>query len=86
MAGVDDNVAIIGDWVPPSPSPRSFFSAMLGEDIGSRPVVPEPPSSNRSEGLFLGRPPDPMLSGNTRVNNNGTQHGSLSIDRLTKFG
>ncbi|KAF2325662.1 hypothetical protein GH714_032385 [Hevea brasiliensis] len=29
MAGIDDNVAIIGDWVPPSPSPRAFFSAIL---------------------------------------------------------
>lgn len=82
MAGIDDNVAIIGDWVPPSPSPRTFFSAMLGEDIGSRPLVSEPPSSNRSEGLFLGRPPDQMVSGNRAVNNNG----SFSSDKLTEFG
>lgn len=86
MAGIDDNVAIIGDWVPPSPSPRTFFSAMLGEDIGSRPLVSEPPSSNRSEGLFLGRPPDQMVSGNRAVNNNGTLQGCLSSDKLTEFG
>ena len=43
-------------------------------------------SPNRSEGLFVGRPLDPMVLGYSYVNNNGTQHGSLSIDRLTKFG
>lgn len=52
MAGVDDNVVIIGDWVPPSPSPRTFLSAMLGDDIGSRSVS-EPPSTNKTENIFL---------------------------------
>jgi hypothetical protein len=78
MAGIDDNAAIIGDWVPPTPNTRSFFSAMLGDDIGSRPLS-EPPSSNTTEDLFLG-PPQPMMSGN----NNGTQSG-LSLDKFTDF-
>ncbi|KAJ0044575.1 hypothetical protein Pint_03602 [Pistacia integerrima] len=60
MAGIDDNIAVIGDWVPPSPSTRAFFSAMLGDDIGSR----EPPSETRAEGLFLGSQ-EKMTSGNT---------------------
>ncbi|KAK9072212.1 hypothetical protein SSX86_008644 [Deinandra increscens subsp. villosa] len=38
MGGFDDHVGISGDWMAPSPSPRSFFSAMLGE-AGSGPVV-----------------------------------------------
>ncbi|XP_059442618.1 probable WRKY transcription factor 2 [Corylus avellana] len=75
MAGIDDNAAIIGDWVPPTPNTRSFFSAMLGDDIGSRPLS-EPPSSNTTEDLFLG-PPQPIMSGN----NNGTQ-SSLSLDKF----
>ncbi|KAG8365211.1 hypothetical protein BUALT_Bualt18G0080800 [Buddleja alternifolia] len=35
MGGYDDNVAIMGDWMPPSPSPRSFFSSMNGDDSTS---------------------------------------------------
>ncbi|KAF4347601.1 hypothetical protein F8388_024395 [Cannabis sativa] len=50
MAGLDDNVAIIGDWVPPSPSSRAFFSAMLGEDIGSRQFSGT--THNKTEDLF----------------------------------
>lgn len=33
MNGFDDNVATVGDWMPPSPSPRTFFSSMLGDDV-----------------------------------------------------
>ncbi|CAN4103844.1 unnamed protein product [Withania somnifera] len=36
MGGFDDHVAIMGDWMPPSPSPRTFFSSLLGDDVGSR--------------------------------------------------
>lgn len=32
MGEFDDNVAIVGDWMPPSPSPRTFFSSMIGDD------------------------------------------------------
>ncbi|KAL4592727.1 hypothetical protein LXL04_005730 [Taraxacum kok-saghyz] len=38
MGGFDDHGGIIGDWMPPSPSPRSLFASMLGEDPGSRSV------------------------------------------------
>lgn len=56
MAGLDENVAIIGDWVPPSPSPRALFSAVLGgDDISS-----SKPLSNKSEDLFLGGPRKPF--------------------------
>ncbi|XP_044508836.1 probable WRKY transcription factor 2 isoform X2 [Mangifera indica] len=60
---------LIGDWVPPSPSTRAFFSAMLGDDIGSR----EPPSETRAKGLFLGSQ-EKMKSGYTDKKN-GMQAG-----------
>ncbi|CBI39865.3 unnamed protein product, partial [Vitis vinifera] len=53
MAGIDDHVAIIGDWVPPSPSPRMFFSMMLGDDVDSR-ATSEPTNENRNEAGDLG--------------------------------
>ncbi|XVF03509.1 hypothetical protein REPUB_Repub05bG0001000 [Reevesia pubescens] len=52
MTGIDDNVAIIGDWIPPTPSPRTFFTSMLGDDISSKPVS-ETHVENKNEGLFL---------------------------------
>ncbi|XP_077237456.1 WRKY DNA-binding protein 2 [Tasmannia lanceolata] len=36
MAGIDENIGLIGDWVPPNPSPRTFFSSLLGDDFSSR--------------------------------------------------
>ncbi|KAF5479150.1 hypothetical protein F2P56_005646 [Juglans regia] len=79
MAGMDDNVVIIGDWVPPSPSPRTFLSALLGDDIGSRSVS-EPPSSNRTEEIFLG-----SSESNTNVKNNGAKDG-VSGEKFTDLG
>lgn len=49
---MDDHVAIIGDWVPPSPTTRAFFSSMLGDDHnGSRSMLE--PEDNRNDGFFL---------------------------------
>lgn len=53
MAGIDDNVALAGDWGAPSPSPRTFFSRMLGEDNVARSIS-EPPGSGETGDLFLG--------------------------------
>ncbi|XP_052208232.1 probable WRKY transcription factor 2 isoform X2 [Diospyros lotus] len=47
----DDHVATAGDWMTPSPSPRAFFSAVLGDDIGSRSIL-EPPVGNKTRALF----------------------------------
>ncbi|KAJ0547929.1 putative transcription factor WRKY family [Helianthus annuus] len=61
MGGFDDHVGVIGDWMAPSPSPRSFFSAMLRE-AGSGPVAesepePEPPKDdNRADGFTFHGP------------------------------
>ncbi|XP_039038340.1 probable WRKY transcription factor 2 [Hibiscus syriacus] len=49
MAGIDDNVSIIGDWIPPTLSPRTYFTAMLGDDAAS-----EAPAENKTVGLFFG--------------------------------
>ncbi|KAL8243311.1 hypothetical protein R6Q59_009569 [Mikania micrantha] len=56
MGGFDDHVGIVGDWMAPSPSPspRSFFLAMLGE-AGSGPVA-EPPKDNSSSGFTFHGP------------------------------
>ncbi|KAJ6422922.1 hypothetical protein OIU84_023959 [Salix udensis] len=78
MAGIDDNVAIIGDWVPPSPSPRAFFSAMLGDDINSRTIT-EPPGENRNEGLLLGQP-EQMTTGNAEKMDGARTSGAQLIE------
>ncbi|KAL1085212.1 hypothetical protein V6Z11_D08G035100 [Gossypium hirsutum] len=59
MAGIDDNISIIGDWIPPTQSPRTFFTVMLGDDSGSKQVS-KAPLENKSEGLFLGENSDKM--------------------------
>ncbi|CAK7323905.1 unnamed protein product [Dovyalis caffra] len=82
MAGIDDSVAIIGDWVPPSPSPRAFFSAMLGDNINSR-TSPEPLGDNRNEGLFLG-PPVQTTTGNAEKKD-GAQNSSAQLTELGSF-
>lgn len=53
MSGMDDNVAIISEWVPPSPSPKSFFSALLGDENGLK-SIPEPLAQKETEGFLLG--------------------------------
>lgn len=82
MAGIDDNVAIIGDWLPPSPSPRTFFSAMLGDNIGSRPVL-EPTSCKKTEELFLG-PQGQTVSGDT--NKKDVVQATDSWNQLAEVG
>ncbi|XP_011000390.1 PREDICTED: probable WRKY transcription factor 2 isoform X2 [Populus euphratica] len=82
MAGIDDNVAIIGDWVPPSPSPRAFFSAMLGDDINSR-IIPESPGEKRNEGLYLGQP-EQMTTGNSEKKD-GAQTSGVQLTELGTF-
>ncbi|KAK9268880.1 hypothetical protein L1049_000645 [Liquidambar formosana] len=64
MTGMDDHVAIIGEWLPPSPSPRAFFSSLLRDENGSRSIS-EP--ENRNEGLSLGSRQQ-MVSGNANEN------------------
>ncbi|XP_023736797.1 probable WRKY transcription factor 2 [Lactuca sativa] len=61
MGGFDDHGGIIGDWMPPSPSPRSFFAAMLGDDPGSR-SVPDPPKHDTNNDTGFTFPgPNPQI-------------------------
>ncbi|XP_023736030.2 probable WRKY transcription factor 2 [Lactuca sativa] len=61
MGGFDDHGGIIGDWRPPSPSPRSFFAAMLGDDPGSR-SVPDPPKNDTNNDTGFTFPgPNPQI-------------------------
>ncbi|KAI3456732.1 hypothetical protein Pfo_013395 [Paulownia fortunei] len=62
MGGFDDHVAIMGDWMPPSPSPRAFFSSMMSDDVAARSVV-NSDSENRSGPPFPG-PEEHGASGN----------------------
>ncbi|KAL8469531.1 hypothetical protein ACS0TY_032396 [Phlomoides rotata] len=39
MGGFDDHVATMGDWTFPSPSPRTFFSSMINDDVSSQLVM-----------------------------------------------
>lgn len=79
MSGTDDNVAVIGDWVPPNPSPRTFFSAMLGDDISLR----EPASENTADGLFLATQEQMTLRNNDKKE---VAQAGVSTDQLAGLG
>ncbi|WVZ01440.1 hypothetical protein V8G54_027509 [Vigna mungo] len=61
MAGIDDNVALSGDWGLTSPSPRTFFSRMLEEENVTRSVS-EHSGSGRT-GEFFSGPHEPSETG-----------------------
>ncbi|KAI4389684.1 hypothetical protein MLD38_001885 [Melastoma candidum] len=82
---MDDNVAVIGDWVPPSLTPMTFFSAMLSDDIGMKPQ--ENQKSNRpssSDGMNF-----PAVGHmETRPGNTGYDYsteGSLSTEPRSNY-
>ncbi|KAJ8621144.1 hypothetical protein MRB53_029673 [Persea americana] len=54
MAGTDHNVDVIGDWAPSNPSPRTLFSTLLADDVGSRSFSNLPPEENGSKGVLRG--------------------------------
>lgn len=52
MGVFDDNVAIIGDWVPPpSPGTRALLSGLLGDEFSTR-LTSKPSIDNKSGGIF----------------------------------
>ncbi|PIN21067.1 hypothetical protein CDL12_06244 [Handroanthus impetiginosus] len=51
MSGLDDHVAIMGDWMPPSPGPRTFFSSVISDDAAARPFA-DSGSENKSGSFF----------------------------------
>ncbi|KAD5507591.1 hypothetical protein R6Q59_031612 [Mikania micrantha] len=72
MGGFDDHVGLGGNWMAPSPSPRSFFSAMLGEASLSR--VAEPPKDDNPATGFTFQKPD---------NQFGSQNGAFGEPKAT---
>lgn len=67
MGEFDDQVAIMGDWMFPSPSPRTFFSSMMNNDVSSQPVT-ESGSGNTSIPPF-------SRSEQEDINRNGDKEG-----------
>ncbi|KAL3614859.1 WRKY transcription factor [Castilleja foliolosa] len=54
MGGFDDHVALMGDWMPPSPSSRAFFSSMTNDDAVVR-SFPDSLSENKTGRYFEGK-------------------------------
>lgn len=38
MAGMDDNVPVVDDWIPPNLSPRTIFSDFIAKEYGSKHI------------------------------------------------
>ncbi|XP_059666621.1 probable WRKY transcription factor 2 [Cornus florida] len=81
MSGFDDHGAIIGDWAP-SPSPRTFFSSMLGDDIGARSIS-EPHMENKNATFFPGFD-EQIVSG--KADEKDELRADVDGDHLTKLG
>ncbi|KAJ8542779.1 hypothetical protein K7X08_005302 [Anisodus acutangulus] len=79
MGGFDDHVAIMGDWMPPSPSPRTFFSSLLGDDVGSRSIF-EGANETKHGNLASGH----EHVGNSDVND-GAHAGATSEQQTVKL-
>lgn len=82
MAGMDDHVAVIGDWVPPTPSPRTLFSTALGEDFGSKSFSKPPSAENGNAGLYLGHGEPIFPSNHDRKD---AAQNEFSSDQFTKI-
>ncbi|KAK4751552.1 hypothetical protein SAY87_005034 [Trapa incisa] len=81
IRGMDDNAAIMGDWMPPSPSPRSFFSAIMGDDSDSRSI----PGSlqNEAQVSFL---KDESGTGNTHIKDCTSPDHLMELDQFSDLG
>ncbi|KAK4420602.1 putative WRKY transcription factor 2 [Sesamum alatum] len=66
MGGFDNHVAVMGDWMPPSPSPRAFFTSMIADDVVARAIA-DSSVENKSCPQFLG-PEGHSASGNADRN------------------
>ncbi|KAL3503703.1 hypothetical protein ACH5RR_038152 [Cinchona calisaya] len=81
MGGFDDHIAIMGDWMPPSPSPRALFSSMLDEDVSLRSGA-EPTNEDKAGFSFPG--PVEHNASNSYDQNDGSQAGAAA-DEMGKF-
>ncbi|XP_050237779.1 probable WRKY transcription factor 2 [Mercurialis annua] len=82
MSGIDDNVAIIGDWVPPRSNQRTFFSAIGGDDNSSK-TTPESSRENKTEELFLGSREQATTGNNGKKD--GAQNYGAQFTELTTY-
>lgn len=87
MARTDDNVDVIGDWAHPSshPSPRTFFSSLLGDDIGSRSLSDLPPQENGGKGLLPGSEKQNAAADRSKEDAAGEQDSLNLIPGLNLF-
>lgn len=53
MAGFDENVAVMGEWVPRSRIPGSLFSSSIGEEKSSKRVLERELSLNHGQVIGL---------------------------------
>ncbi|KAF8410919.1 hypothetical protein HHK36_003456 [Tetracentron sinense] len=82
MAGIDDHASLTGDWSLPNPSPRTFFSSELGDDIGSGSFS-ELLGENRNEGPFVG---SEIQTVPTSTKEDDFASGGVSGDRFSESG
>ncbi|KAI3686119.1 hypothetical protein L1987_79791 [Smallanthus sonchifolius] len=80
MGGFDEHVGIVGDWMAPSPSPRSFFLAMYGE--ASSGSVVEPPKDNPTSGFTFHGPDKQFGSENGEQKATGSGSRSGLVERM----
>ncbi|XP_018456972.1 probable WRKY transcription factor 2 [Raphanus sativus] len=74
MSGFDENVAIMGEWVPCNPTPGTLFSSAIGEDKNSKRVLERELSLNH--GQVTGLQED--TNGNDDNNNDSPTQNNVS--------
>lgn len=74
MSGFDENVAVMGEWVPCNPTPGTLFSSSIGEDKTSKRVLERELSLNH--GQVTGLQED--ITGNNDNNNDSSQNNNVS--------
>ncbi|KAF8099134.1 hypothetical protein N665_0251s0056 [Sinapis alba] len=78
MSGFDENVAVMGEWVPCNPTPGTLFSSAIGEDKSSKRVLERELSLNH--GQVTGLQEDTTGNDNNNdssQNNNNVSRGGL---------
>lgn len=76
MAGFDENVAVMGEWVPRSPSPGTLFSSAIGEEKSSKRVLERELSLNH--GQVIGLEEDTSSNHNKDSSQSNVFRGGLS--------
>ncbi|CAH8301433.1 unnamed protein product [Eruca vesicaria subsp. sativa] len=77
MSGFDENVAVMGEWVPCNPTPGSLFSSSIGEEKNSKRVLERELSLNH--GQVTGLQED--TTGNNDNNNNDSSQNNNNVSR-----